>query len=123
MSLENNNNEEPIVLDNMYLIRFKMLYAFYEDYFYRTYNNDDMEILAYLQNELDLSSLFLQRNLDYMIGSGYIGDDKKITSISFKGIKFVEEVTDGQLHYNDQSIKQNEGHISNKFQTNDLLVD
>lgn len=114
-------NNETIVIDNIYVVRFRMLYAFYEDYFYKKHNNDDMEILASMQHELDLSSLFLQRNLDYLLASGYLGDRGDVVTISYKGIKFIENITDGVFDYSYESINVNRDHIITMFQRGDTL--
>lgn len=118
MSLE--NKESQIILDNIYLIRFKILYDFYEDYFYNKYNNDDIEITNHLQDMFGLSSRFLYRNLSYLIKTGYLNDQQS-TNITFKGIKFIETVTDGKFDFPYEQIKNQEPFIIRKFQENDSL--
>jgi hypothetical protein len=123
-NIQFNEDDQRHVIDSIYLVRFKMLYELYEDYFYNKYINDLDKILTILKDELGVTNLFLRRNLDYLMASGYVDHDKDsgIYGITYKGIKFIEEITDGAFHYKYDRMKINQTHIINKFQSGDVLA-
>lgn len=116
MSSENNSKQQQEI-DNIYLVRFKILDEFYGDYFYDKYGDNTAEILNILKKELNVNYTFLQRNLDYLTECGYLGSG----GITFKGIKFIELVTDGRLNFDYEQVKNQEPFIVRKFQELDTL--
>lgn len=126
MNSESNGNTNRVQeIDNIYMIRFKILDEFYGDYFYSKYDGDIPEMKKFFSGEFDVSDSFIERNIAYLMACGYIGHDKngKYTGISMKGIKFVEGVTDGEFNYPFEKMKMDKTHIINKFQSGDSLAD
>lgn len=112
---------KTVIINNIYVVRFKMLYSFYEDYFYSKYDHDELAILEYLKNELDVNSIFLSKNMEYLLAGGYLGDRGDMATISYKGIKFIENITSGEFDYTHDMIKTDQDHIINMFQKGDTL--
>lgn len=107
--------------NNIFVLRFQILYEYYRKYFYN--NQKDFNIIDTIQDKYNLTPVFLFNNLTYLRETGYINESGlKVFGnydISFKGIKFVEEITDGKLDYdisnNDVSL------IRRKFSEGDTL--
>lgn len=95
--------------DNIFVIRYRILYYFYQKLFSNKYGVEIIDILEY---EFGLSRQFLSSNVLYLRNSGYLGymDPKTQLElgITFKGIRLIEEVTGGNLNYDIKDIRSDE---------------
>ena len=111
--------------NNIFVFRFKILYHFYEKLFWRIHDDD---ILGFLKTKYDITSAFLFNNVEYLRNSGYLQyAEPKLAidlGISYKGIQFVECITDGNMDFDDENISQESlNQIRRKFKEQDVLVE
>ena len=102
--------------DNIFLIRFKVLYEFYKATFLNDMTSSD--VVEELVKTLEINRKFLFANLVYNKVYGYVNKEDLPTSfyITHRGIKFIEKITDGNMEYNDQDIINDSDHIVRLFQ-------
>jgi hypothetical protein len=109
--------EKPSLSDNVFLIRFKALYEFYKQAFINP-NTSGAILISNLAKTIDINLKFLFANITYLERFGYlqsveIPDEFNIT---YRGTKFVERITDGDVSFSDEDIISNKDAIITWFQ-------
>lgn len=108
--------EKLTLSDNIFTIRFKILYEFYKNAFIR--ENDSINTINNLAKELKLDRRFLFSNIKYLETFGYLNSDDTDTlfEITYRGTKLVELITYGRIDYNDNNMIDDSNFIVRKFQ-------
>jgi hypothetical protein len=101
--------------DNVFLIRFKALYEFYKAAM--SNNMEPENIMNELARSLGISRMFLYGNLRYLDVFDYLNSDEKQINftITFRGIKLIEKVTEGNVSYTDDNILNDSDQIIRLF--------
>ncbi len=91
-----------------------MLYEFYKKGFLLDIKSE--EIVNELVKSLHMDSKFVFSNLYYLSRCGYLSSKDSVFDITYRGIKFVEKVTDGNVSFSDKDIISNKDFIVTQFQ-------
>jgi hypothetical protein len=119
--MTNRTNLEMENFDNIYLIRFKVLYAYYNEYFFGSRNLFKTTPMSKNDSE------FISKTLLYLEQNDYLrmipkDNDEATFHIKFKGIKLVDKITDGDVEFTDDEINKSKVKIISMFQKEDINV-
>lgn len=91
--------------NNIYDFRFKILYHFYAAIFYSV--NITTPVVEYFRTRYEIPhEEFVINNVDYLLKCGYLSDQGSVITITPKGIKFVEGITDGEISFDAEKISR-----------------
>ncbi len=119
MSKTNTTDSEMENFDNVYLVRFKVLYSYYNEYFFSKRN-----LFRNITPMIKINVDFVERTLIYLSENGYLRtiekeNDDATFHIKYKGIKLVDRITDGEINFTDDEINKSKVKIISMFQKED----